>query len=323
MQEKTPIATDEVRQAIDEALARLPGTATRKDKTRLVASLLFLEHGIYPSAKVVLDHTRQGSLTDINSDLRQFWADLRDRMRAKVSAPFLPQDLLDRYAEALSGLWDLALSKANDELQAQRQEAAESVKLAQAEASDALRNRQLAEEQAKEMGNRLEAEAERRQEAQMRAEAMSVEIDGLQTSLAQWREKAQAEASARQEAERQFSRDLEAERSDRQREAERFIGESRFAKMQIEQARASERELRQQLATAMQSKEVELTTYRKRASTAEEALGATRLELAEMKGRVQALEKSLADALAKAKEGAARPLMRAPVKQVAKRRSLR
>ena len=49
----------------------------------------------------------------------------------------------------------------------------------------------------------------------------------------------------------------------------------------------------------------------------------TRLELAEMKGRVQALEKSLADALAKAKEGAARPLMRAPVKQVAKRRSLR
>uniref|UniRef100_UPI000AC34851 hypothetical protein n=1 Tax=Paenacidovorax caeni TaxID=343013 RepID=UPI000AC34851 len=73
------------------------------------------------------------------------------------------------------------------------------------------------------MSNRLEAEAERRQEAQMRAEAMSVEIDGLQTSLAQWREKAQAEASARQEAERQFSRDLEAERSDRQREAERFI----------------------------------------------------------------------------------------------------
>lgn len=210
MQEKTPIATDEVRQAIDEALARLPGTATRKDKTRLVASLLFLEHGIYPSAKVVLDHTRQGSLTDINSDLRQFWADLRDRMRAKVSAPFLPQDLLDRYAEALSGLWDLALAKANDELQAQRQEAAESVKLAQAEASDALRNRQLAEEQAKEMGTRLEAEAERRQEAQMRAEAMSVEIDGLQTSLTQWREKAQAEASARQEAERQFSRDLEA-----------------------------------------------------------------------------------------------------------------
>ena len=150
-----------------------------------------------------------------------------------------------------------------------------------------------------------------------------MEIDGLQTSLAQWREKAQAEASARQEAERQFSRDLEAERLDRQREAERFIGESRFAKMQIEQARASERELRQQLATAMQSKELELTTYRKRASTAEEALGATRLELAEMKGRVQALEKSLADALAKAKEGAARPLMRAPIKQVAKRRSLR
>ena len=322
MQEKTPIATDEVRQAIDEALARLPGTATRKDKTRLVASLLFLEHGIYPSAKVVLDHTRQGSLTDINSDLRQFWADLRDRMRAKVSAPFLPQDLLDRYAEALSGLWDLALAKANDELQAQRQEAAESVKLAQAEASDALRNRQLAEEQAKEMGTRLEAEAERRQEAQMRAEAMSVEIDGLQTSLAQWREKAQAEASARQEAERQFSRDLEAERSDRQREAERFIGESRFAKMQIEQARASERELRQQLATALQSKELELATYRKRASAAEEALGAVRLELAEMRGRAQVLERNLAEVGAGAKERTLQPVKRAPIK-AAVRRTLR
>ena len=58
-------------------------------------------------------------------------------------------------------------------------------------------------------------------------------------------------------------------------------------------------------------------------SKLEVLVGATRLELAEMKGRVQALEKSLADALAKAKEGVARPLMRAPVKQVAKRRSLR
>ena len=86
MQEKS-LHTDAVRKAIDEAIARLPGTATRKDKTKLVARLLFLEHGIYPSAKVILDYTHHGSLTDISRDLRIFWSELRER-KSKRTLPY-------------------------------------------------------------------------------------------------------------------------------------------------------------------------------------------------------------------------------------------
>lgn len=323
MQEKIVKTTDEVRKAIDDALTRLPGTATRKDKTRLVASLLFLEHGIYPSAKVVLDHTRQGSLTDINRDLREFWSDLRERLSAKVSAPFLPQDLLDRYAQALSGIWDLALSNAKDELQQQRIEAAEAVKQAQAETADALRRMELAENHAREITLQKEEESERRQAAEMRVQALTTENEGLQSALTQWREKLDFEARARQEAEQQFSRDLEAERAERQREVERFAGEIRFSKLQIDQARISEKELRNQLDAALKSKELDLITYRQRASMAEEALAASRLELAQMAGQLKVLESNFAEALLKPKELLVRSSPRLASKPLIKRKKLR
>ena len=154
--------------------------------------------------------------------------------------------------------------------------------------------RRAAEEEMDNQAAEMRNERERREVAEKRVEAQAAEIEGLQSSLAKWQQQAEAEATARQEAERQFSRDLEAERAERQREAERFSGESRFAKMQIEQARTSERELREQLKAVSASKDVELSTYRQRASRAEEALGAVRLELAEMRGRAQALERGLA-----------------------------
>ena len=129
---KTPIATDEVRQAIDEALARLPGTATRK-RTRpgWWRACFFWSMGsthLQRSCWI----TRQGSLTDINSDLRQFWSRLaRPHARQGQCAVSSPGSAgsVRRGVE-----WPVGLGavKANDELQAQRQEAAESVKLAQA-----------------------------------------------------------------------------------------------------------------------------------------------------------------------------------------------
>ena len=322
MQEKS-LHTDAVRKAIDEAIARLPGTATRKDKTKLVARLLFLEHGIYPSAKVILDYTHHGSLTDISRDLRIFWSELRECMSAKVSAPFLPEDLLESYAQALSGVWDLALEKARNDFEKQRLEAEEAVRKAQAEAVDMLRRIEISQNHVHEITLQKQAELERREAAEMRAQALTTENEGLQDALIQWKEKLVFEERARQEAEQQFSRDLEAERAERQKEAERFAGEIRFAKLQIEQARISEKELRQQLEASLRSKELGLISYRQRASVAEEALAAARLELAEMAGQVKVLESNFAEALHKPKELLVRPTPRLVSKLLVKRKKLR
>lgn len=306
-----------------ELQARMPEDAPRREKTRIAASLLFFEHGIYPSAKVVLSYTQQGSLTDINRDLQSFWQELRDKARVQIDAPYLPPELVSGFGEGLAKLWELAVKKAQDELEGLRQEAQEVAAIAQREAVEAERMRKVAVDDAQAMAQELREERERREMAEKRTEAQSSEIEALRSSLAKWQQQAESEAKARQEAERQFSRDLEAERNDRQREADRFGGEIKFAKMQIETARTAERELREQLKALSESKDVELSSYRQRANRAEEALGAVRLELAEMRGRAMAAESRQEGMQERPKVVSPRPVKRGPVKQVIKRRSLR
>ncbi len=117
----------QIHTSIVSALKQLPVGAHRRDRTRLVANLLFMEHGIYPSARAVLDYTHQGSLTDISKDLRDFWGELRDKLRVNVNAPFLPKPLVDEFAAALMKIWELAISQARTEFDGLRQDAASTI----------------------------------------------------------------------------------------------------------------------------------------------------------------------------------------------------
>ena len=101
-----------------------------------------------------------------------------------------------------------------------------------------------------------------------------------------------------------------------------FSGEVRFAKLQIEAARSAERELRERLNTEKADKEVELAVYRQRIGQAEEALGAARWELAEMKGQSSSLEERLAEMQQRLKE-LAEGGSKAEARTAVKRRTLR
>lgn len=155
-------------------------------------------------------------------------------------------------------------------------------------------------------------------------EAQGAEMDALKSSLAKWQQQAANESAARVAAEERFSRELEVERVERKREADRFTGESRFAKIQIDQARTEARELREQMSALSSSKEVELTTYRQRLNKAEEARGAAILELAELKGRLRAMEQQLVTLQeSRLKAQAERPRPPSRMKPLVKRRTLR
>ena len=291
MQGKADSTTGRVDPALrEELLAKFTADAPRKLKTRLAASFLFFEHGIYPSAGVVRDYIQQGSLTDISRDLREFWQEMRDRSRVQINVPCLPPDLVEGFGEGLAKVWELALSKAQAELESLRQESMMQVVDAQQQTQDALREQRRAEENAVALEVAMQEERVRREQAELRAEALSVELGALQSSLRRLQDQVETETAARAAAEERFSRDLAAERSARQHEAERFSGESRFAKIQIDQARTEARELREQLRAMTANKDVELSTYRQRLSKSEEAHGAARLELAEMTGKLRALE---------------------------------
>ena len=314
-----PKVTDDLRRTVAERVSPLDGRAR---KAREAAGFLFFTHGIYPSAAVVRECIGVGSLTDVNNDLRSFWDDLRHKGAVKISAPMLPEPVVELFGEALAKVWQLAIDKAQTSLDEERREAAGLVAQAQRESAEAQRMRVASDTSALALEAEIRQEREKRAVAEKRAETQAGEIEALHASLAQWQQQAETEAKARQEAEERFSRDLEAERAERKRDSDMFSGESRFAKMQIEAARSAERDLREQLKAEKSDKEVELAAYRQRAGRAEEALGTALLELAETKGQSRGLEDRLAEMQERFKE-LAKGGSKAMVRPAVKRRSLR
>lgn len=315
----TPKVTDELRSTIVERVSHLDGRAL---KAREAAGFLFFTHGIYPSAAVVRDCIGVGSLTDVNNDLRSFWDDLRHKGAVKLSAPMLPEPVVELFGEALAKVWQLASEKARVALEEERTEVVGLVAQAQREAAEAQRLRLVSDASAAAREAELRQEREKRAVAETRAQAQAAEIEALHASIVQWQRQVEAEAQARQDAEERFSRDLEAQRAQHQHEAEMFSGEVRFAKLQIEAARSAERELRERLQAEKVDKEVELAAYRQRSGKAEEALGAARLAQAETKGQISGLEERLAEMHERLKD-LAKGTSKAVVRPAVKRRTLR
>lgn len=305
-------------QAVREAIAaRLPADAPRREKSRLAASILFFEHSIYPSAKVVLECTQQGSLTDINRDVQEFWRELRERSRVKLDVPGMPEDLQIAFGESLGQIWQLAVDKANESLDEVRAVAAAQIRDARQQAIDSQAEAQAALARIEEVERELVRERSRREVAEKTTEVQAAEISSLTASIEQWRVRLADEAGARRDAEARFSRDLQAEREDRQREAERYKGEVNFAKQQIEAARESERRAREEVS-------VELASYRQRLGRSEDARTAATELVAELRGAKTSLERRVEELQERLKE-VARPEQRratVPVKPL-RRRTLR
>jgi chromosome segregation ATPase len=293
-----PSAVDaEIRAAVATLSARY---TERRDLTRQVAGLLFFQFGLNPSIDLVRAYTGRGSKTDLAVDLQDFWRDVRDKGRIKLPGVELPDDLIERQSGVLGDLWRLALERATETLDAERTQAREQVDQARAaalqveqllqreqterererhEAADATAAAQLRIE---ELQARLqETDAQRASEVAGRAQALA-QVANLQAQLAEGEQQRAAEAE-------RFSRDLAAERQARERSEERLTGETRFAKLQIEEARSTGRALKERLDALRSEKDLIERTMRQQINGQAEALGAARLEVGEARGRISAL----------------------------------
>ena len=280
---------------------RLAAAKSRKERTRIAATTLFFEHGIYPSAKVVHSYTQQGSMTDIGADLRAFWQELREKSRVQIDAPYLPVELGECFSDALAKVWDLSMDKAAASFEGERQEHQEKVRQAEQglrlaqDTNDALK----ADVQALE--SELGQEREKRSAADSQCAALLAQADELRASLAKAEGQIQASEMARQSAQAQFSKDLEAERAARKRDAEILNGEIRFAKLQIDAARTAEQEARERFKSDMAGKDIELASYRQRLSQADELAARLRQETAELAVAKATMQRRI-EALAQASE---------------------
>ena len=280
MSKFTPKITDEIRGTIAE---RVSVFKTRTDKVRDVAGFLFFTHGIYPSAAVVRDAIGTGSLGDINTDLRGFWADVKERGAVTIDAPMLPEAVSRQFSEALGGIWDLALIQANDTLEAERQELAINAAEWERQIKMAEELRSLAEHRAEKSQQELRDEREKREDAEIHTQALMTENVELRSALSSWQEQAASESEARRIAEDRFSQDLKAEREAKQREVERYEGDIRFCKMEIDHAREAVRDLRSQLNEEKVAREVEKVAFTQEMKVRQ----TTELEVAVLKSRLE------------------------------------
>ncbi|NOQ65253.1 MAG: hypothetical protein GQ582_12140 [Methyloprofundus sp.] len=213
-----------------------------RDLYREVCALLFFRYGITPTTNKLYRFVRKGSMSVPTEALNNFWKELREKSKTRIEQPDLPEDLGNMAGELMAKVWSKSQLAAHEslavlrseievkatELLAERDAIAKSrdnavLKLQEAEnklldqsgslkeleqllASSEAQNRGL-EQQIKQSA--VEQEALRR--------AMGAEVEKLQASIREVKERSQNEVSLLMgDVEREQLRvvDLEAELTD-------------------------------------------------------------------------------------------------------------
>ena len=273
----------------------------RSDLTREVATLLFFRYGIYPSAHAVYAQTSTGSMTDISRDLKQFWLRIQETGKGKGLQADLPADLLEKTSQVLSDIWALSLTKANESLEALREESTAEVARERASRQEAweateqhLASAEIARKDAAEVKaqSRIEIEeAHQLREAAQQQQAIALtEKETAVARISGAEAQAIQERMQREVSEQRFATELQALRSQAEAQAVQSAGELKFALRQIDAAREAERNLAEQLLALRQEREHMDQLHRTRSNELMEELGRTRMALGEARGQLNALE---------------------------------
>lgn len=243
---------------------RIDALATRKEKVFEAAKVLFFDFGIYPSVTAVYAFVQRGSKTDIAQDLREFWSEVRSKNRIDLDAPYLPEALVATYSQALSQIWDVALTRAEEQFEVHKSIVAQQVVAAQQQAEEAKIEAQNLVDALNDQRQKLLAEVQRREEAEIRAEGLARETALLSATITEQKQEVEVARQDALAAQKQFSEDLKQMREKWAKDNEAHQGEIRFAKMQIEAARQSEAQVRDRAKSDLAAKDLEVANYQKR-----------------------------------------------------------
>lgn len=271
--------------------AKLAEAPHRRDRTKLAAAALFFEHGAYPTATLVRSVIGNGSLTDIQADLRAFWHDLRSKASRAVSVPGIPESLASVVGQAVHSIWESALDAANDTVVAVKQEASDAVDSAnQAAAADRAR---LDEARAHIQAQAVLIEQGRAAllDSQRQVASLENQVATLAQSLADAERVLGEVQTARADLQALLAEGLDGLRKSTDKASDAFRGEINFLKMQIDSARGSERDLRDQLQSARQGRELELQVLRQQNNGLLEANGRLTLTNQELLQRLGVISK--------------------------------
>jgi hypothetical protein len=189
---------------------------------REVCGLLFFRYGITPTANMLYQHVRKGSMSTPAQVLARFWSDLRERSRVRIEHPDLPEALRESAGELVLELWSRAQEAAGRGFELQAAEAVEAVREAQARADRAEEDSRLLDERLAAMGGELSA-------ARSQAVDLGRQLATIQGRLASMTEMLRDQAEE--------MRDLRGELAVSRRDVARAVGETNALRVQLALAR--------------------------------------------------------------------------------------
>ena len=244
---------DSVDRQITTEIERLRDHVTdTQELYREVCVLLFFRHGITPTANKLYQLVRKGSMSAPAEALRVFWEDLREKSRIRIEHPDLPEALKTAAGEMVATLWTQAQGAASQNLMSLREQAAESIRLAQAAQQSAEAEKLSLICQAEQIRQQLQQSQERclQLERELAAERSSKEaLAGQLISAGQHQKTLEA---ALNEARREFASELDKQRQALERSEERLHGSEKRALMEIDRERTTAVRLQRELEQVRQ-----------------------------------------------------------------------
>ena len=106
----TPDTEIQLKELIDTLKTKKLG---RQGLVLAVCRTLFYDYGIQPGANTVHNLIKQGSMTDIHSDVQLFWSELRELSKVSVNIAGVPEEVTSLFSTQLHALWDKAAEQAH------------------------------------------------------------------------------------------------------------------------------------------------------------------------------------------------------------------
>lgn len=115
---------NDIEKRIRDEVAEIAGRGlATQDLYREVCALLFWRYGRPPTANMLYQLVRKGSMSAPAQALATFWSDLREKSRVRIEHPDLPETVRTAAGEAIGQLWRLASEQAQETARLQNAEA--------------------------------------------------------------------------------------------------------------------------------------------------------------------------------------------------------
>jgi chromosome segregation ATPase len=272
---------------IEQLRDKFPNT---QELYREVCTVMFFRYGVTPTANKLYQHVKKGSMSAPAEALSKFWDNLREKSRARIGHPDLPEEIKTSAGELAAALWGLAQDKAKASLREYEAEARASVmeaKTAQAQAEtqrDALRteNDKAQSDLAQSRGQVSALQQ------QLAADGAAREL--LEAQLAQAQLDIAAHRRATESARQYFAAEIEKLRSESLLAEERYRAAEKRALLEIERERSTAARLQKELDAGRAETAKALEQYRLEMQALQQQLGDMRQQVGMLAGQLQAAQ---------------------------------